>query len=91
MRRILNRRQNRDVQQPAEDSVTLGVRTRRTFLSDTGKKMIFIMPAVWTLSGQQAVAATGDSCSQYGADCEVNEDCCSLNCHGPTMTCKGPI
>lgn len=65
--------------------------TRRGFLTGAGKRAVFVLPAVWSLSTQQAAAASGVSCSAYGAPCEVNEDCCTLNCHGLTMTCKGPI
>jgi len=73
--------------EPASQSVT----TRRGFLTRTGKRAAFVLPAVWSLSAQQAAAASGMSCSAYGAHCEVNEDCCSLNCHAPTMTCKGEL
>ena len=75
----------------AENLPAPPARSRWTFLSDAGKKAAFAVPAAWTLTARQALAATGLSCSAYGAACEVNEDCCDLNCHQPTMTCKGPI
>ena len=65
-------------------------KTRRTFLAHAGKRAAFVAPAVWMLGAQQALAqASTGSCSGYAAPCAVDDDCCSLNCHGPTMTCKG--
>lgn len=76
----------------AEESTASPAETRRTFLGATGRKAAFILPAVWTLSAQQALAQGSSlSCSAYGTVCEVNEDCCTLNCHAPTMTCKGAL
>ena len=80
-----------EFQQQSSGGGEADVRTRRKFLTDTGKKAAFVVPVVLSLTAQPVMAASGESCSAYGADCDVNEDCCSLNCHGPTMTCKGEI
>ena len=76
---------------PLENTTSSVQSTRRGFLTGTGRKTVFVLPVIWSLSAEQVAAGTGISCSAYGAPCEVNEDCCTLNCHAPTMTCKGPI
>ncbi len=65
--------------------------TRRAFLTGTGKKAVFVLPSVRSLTARQAAAGTGISCSPLGALCAANEDYCSLNCRGDTMTCDLPI
>jgi len=58
--------------------------TRRRFLR-VGKKAAFVVPAVWTLSAQTAMAGTsnpsgGPSCAGAGEICVTNTDCCSNTC-----------
>lgn len=80
------------LQPSAEDSGRPAVSTRRTFLAHAGKKAAFTVPIVTTLTAQEALAAGSyPGCSPYGNPCDVDEDCCDLNCHAPTMTCKGAI
>ncbi|MGD2110276.1 MAG: hypothetical protein PVI86_12920 [Phycisphaerae bacterium] len=74
---------------PGEAEPSASVRsTRRSFLSRTGKRAVFVLPAVWTLSARHAAAGSGVSCSAAGAPCVVDDDCCSLNCNGASMTCE---
>lgn len=62
-------------------------RTRRSFLASAGKKAAFVMPVVWSLTAEPAMAVSGGTCSPGGNACAVDADCCSLNCNGGTMTC----
>jgi len=92
MTRKSKRQDRKGLRPSAEDSSKPAVSTRRTFLASAGKKTAFIVPVVSTLTAQEALAAGSyPACSPYGNPCEVDEDCCTLNCHAPTMTCKGGI
>ena len=62
-----------------------GTATRRTFLSNVGRKAIYITPVLWTLTAQQALAvgsnpSANPSCIPNGELCDDDADCCSNNC-----------
>ena len=56
--------------------------TRRTFLSDVGRKAAYITPILLTLSAAPAAASSTEPsyCTGAGSPCTVNEDCCSNSC-----------
>lgn len=59
--------------------------TRRKFLGGAGKKAAFVVPVVWTLSAQKAMAGASNpsanpSCATDGEICVTNTDCCSDVC-----------
>jgi len=62
--------------------------TRRAFLGKTGTRVAFIMPAVWTLTARQALAAgsnpsgnpSGGGCAEAGEPCVIDSDCCDGMC-----------
>ena len=83
--------EGKELRASPEDTGGPTLSTRRKFLASAGKKAAFIVPVVTSLTAQEALAAGSYGCSPYGAPCVVDEDCCDLNCHVPTMTCKGPI
>ncbi len=86
----LNQEESSGVEPRAPDPRPDERKSRRSFLAAAGKKAAFVAPVVLSLTAQPVFAASG-SCSPYGAACEVNDDCCTLNCHQLTMTCKGAI
>ena len=69
----------------AEDIADVPTTTRRAFLGRTGTKAAFIVPAVWTLTAQQAMAAGSNasanpSCLEAAEPCILDADCCSNMC-----------
>ena len=62
-------------------------RSRRSFLAFAGRKAAFVVPVVWSLTAEPAMAVSGGTCSPNGNACAVNADCCSLNCDGGSMMC----
>lgn len=67
-------------------SATIG-RTRRSFLASAGMKAAFVMPVVWSLTAEPAMAVSGGTCSPGGAPCAVDADCCSLDCNVGSGMC----
>ncbi len=66
--------------------------TRRSFVKSVGKKALYVTPVLMTLTANEAHAASASAalpCYEYGDPCTADEQCCSLNCHDLTMTCKG--
>lgn len=64
--------------------------SRREMLTGARKKLKYVVPAMWVLAAapEQAFASAPASgtCTLSGGDCNIDSDCCSLNCQG--MTCQ---
>lgn len=56
--------------------------TRRSFLSNVGRKAAYITPILLTLSAAPAAASSAipSYCTGAGSPCSVDGDCCSESC-----------
>ncbi len=76
---------NQNEDEPREVRADMNVASRRSFMAMVGKRAMYAVPIILTLTAREARAAASPSnpspdCAHDGDLCATNSDCCSNLC-----------